>query len=66
MVGLKLKRGQRAMFADKLPDTANLAIGALVFGQLLGTEFSARVAVLGLAVWGALIAWAAVLAAEDG
>jgi len=65
MVGWKLKPGQRVMFADKLPDTANLAVGALVFGQFLGTEFSTRVAAFGLGVWGVLIAWAAVLAAKD-
>ena len=32
---LVLKPEHRAMFADKLPDTANLALGALVFGQFL-------------------------------
>ena len=65
MVGWKLKPGQRAMFVDKMPDAANLAVGALVFGQFLGSEFSTRVAAFGLAVWGAFIAWAAVLAAKD-
>ena len=32
---LVLKGKQRAMLLDKVPDIANLAIGALVFGQFL-------------------------------
>jgi hypothetical protein len=49
------------MFADKLPDAANLAIGALVFGQFLGpARFSLRVALIGLVVWLVFIGWAAV------
>ena len=51
MTMLRLKRAQREMLADKLPDTANLALGALVFGQFLATGFSWIVAVLGLALW---------------
>ena len=34
MVGLTGE--QRTMLIDKLPDAANLALGALVFGQFLG------------------------------
>lgn len=59
---LVLKRAQRAMFADKLPDAANLAMGALVFGQFLGDGFSSRIAVLGLALWAFFMGWAAVMA----
>lgn len=58
---LVLKRAQRAMFADKLPDLANLAVGALVFGQALSDEFSPSVAWLGVALWVVCISWAAVL-----
>ena len=36
---LRWKRAQRAMFADKLADSANLALGALVFGQFSQTRF---------------------------
>jgi hypothetical protein len=39
------------MFADKLPDTANLALGALVFGQVLGERFSPLVALAGFGLW---------------
>ena len=50
------------MFADKLPDAANLALGALVFGQLLGEEFSWLLAVTGVIVWIAFMGLAAHLA----
>ena len=33
---LRLNRAQRAVLVDKVPDVANLAIGALSFGQFLG------------------------------
>ena len=39
------------MLAEKLPDTANLALGAMVFGQFLASGFSWIVAVVGLALW---------------
>ena len=39
------------MLAEKLPDTANLALGALVFGQFLASGFSWIAAVVGLALW---------------
>ena len=44
------------MLVDKLPDTANLALGALVFGQFLSPNFSAMLAAIGLAVWIAFMA----------
>ena len=47
------------MFIDKLPDAANLALGALVFGQFLGTgSFSLVAASLGIVSWAALVGWA--------
>jgi hypothetical protein len=58
MTMLRLKTRERELLADKLPDLANLAAGALVFGQFLATDFSVVVAVGGVVVWGALIAWA--------
>jgi len=32
---LRLKRGQRRVLVEKVPDAANVAAGALVFGQAL-------------------------------
>lgn len=45
---LRLKRTQRELITDKLPDTANLALGALVFGQFLAASFSIALLVLGM------------------
>jgi hypothetical protein len=59
---LVLKRAQRAVFVEKLPDAANLAIGALVFGQFLADEFSASLMLHGLWLWAFFMAWAIVLA----
>jgi hypothetical protein len=43
-----------------LRDVANIAAGALVFGQFLGdSAFSTALAVLGLAVWACLNRYAA-------
>ena len=48
---LRLKRMQRETLADKLPDTANLALGALVFAQFLAANFSVALLILGMALW---------------
>ena len=61
---LRLKRTQREMLADKLPDTANLALGALGFGQFLAASFSIALLLLGMALWTLLMA-AATHFAED-
>jgi hypothetical protein len=61
---LRLKREQRAMFADKLPDLANLAVGALIFGQFLGSGFSWTVGALGLVLWVFLMGTSTRLAGE--
>lgn len=64
MVGLT--REQRRMLIDKLPDAANLALGALVFGQFLGDRpFSAAVAVLGVVTWAAFLGGAFILGGES-
>jgi hypothetical protein len=56
---LRLSREQRRTLADKLPDAANLALGALVFGQFLQERpFSPVLAATGVGVWLALLAWA--------
>ena len=53
------------MLTDKLPDAANLAAGALFFGQFLGDrQFSIALAVAGFGAWIALMAWALVLASK--
>ena len=51
MTMLRLTPGQRTMLADKLLDAANVAAGALVFGQLLGDMFSIALAVAGVGLW---------------
>jgi hypothetical protein len=49
---LRLTRERRAFVADKVGDTANLAVGALVFGQAVGQRgFSAPIAVAGFVIW---------------
>ena len=48
---------QRAMFTDKLPDTANVVMAGTVFGQAIGGEaFSRALAAAGIALWAGLIA----------
>ena len=43
---------QREMLADKLPDAANLALGALFFGQFLSDRpFSGALALSGSVAW---------------
>ncbi len=57
MVGLTSE--QRQMLLDKVPDTANLVLGTLAFGQLLSDEpFSAAITTGGFVVWGLLFGWA--------
>ena len=58
---LVLKDAQGAMLADKLPDTANLALGALTFGQFLADQVSPFLVLVGVALW-ALLMVAALLA----
>lgn len=49
---LELHRNQRDILADRLPDAANVAAGALVFGQFLGErDFSPLLTACGLALW---------------
>jgi hypothetical protein len=62
---LLLNRAQRAVLVDKVPDVANLAIGALSFGQFLGDRpFSFTRALFGVGMWVILMAWTIVLASE--
>jgi hypothetical protein len=49
---LELNSRQRSVLAEKLPDAANVAVGALVFGQFLGERpFSLLRAFGGVVVW---------------
>ena len=62
---LVLNDAQRALLTDKVPDVANLAVGALFFGQFLGDRpFSPTLALYGLGSWAVLFAWAVMLAAR--
>ena len=63
---LRLTRSQRALLADKLLDAANVAAGALLFGQFLADRFSFVLAIAGICLWGflALLAVALVKGGE--
>jgi hypothetical protein len=64
---LELKRSQRAVLVDKVPDVANLAAGALVFGQFLSdSPVSWNVALVGTGIWLLLTGFAVLLAGLDG
>ena len=53
---LRLKARQLSVLVEKVPDVANLGVGALVFGQFVGGQrFSVRIAVAGLVIWIVLI-----------
>ena len=59
---IELNRTQRAVLIDKLPDAANVAIGALFFAQFLGERaFSGVQGAFGIAMWLVLIACAVAL-----
>ena len=51
---MKLNRTQRAFVADKLMDSANLALAGLVFGQLITDRIQPLLIALGVALyfWG--------------
>ena len=60
---LPFKQSQLALLADKLSDVANLAAGAMVFGQFLsGRPFSLPLALFGLGIWLIVMTCAAVMA----
>ena len=63
MVGLT--KEQRGMLIDKIPDAANLALGALVFAQFLDERrFSPALAVSGIGVWLGLLVCGLLLGQE--
>lgn len=60
---VELNEAQREVLVDKLPDVANIAAGALFFGQFLGEHiFSFRLAPFGVGIWVFLTACAVALA----
>jgi hypothetical protein len=55
---LRLTKKRRDILAEKFGDLANLAVGALVFGQVIGPDvFSSGVAVAGMVIWLLLMAF---------
>lgn len=60
---VELNKAQRAVLVDKLPDVADVAAGALVFGQFLGEHvFSLTLALSGAGIWVVLTVFAIALA----
>lgn len=60
---LVLTREQRELLAETVRDIANIAAGAMVFGQFLADEvFSPWLAVGGVGIWIGLVAYALTLA----
>jgi hypothetical protein len=64
---LRLKPRQWDVLIEKVPDIANLAAGAMFFGQFLTDRpFSAMLALAGVAAWTALWAFTLVLSGGNG
>jgi hypothetical protein len=63
MTMLELSHEQRMLLAETVRDVANIAGGAMIFGQVLAERpFSLFVAVLGVALWLCLVACAIAVA----
>jgi len=63
---VRLRRRQRAVLVEKIPDLANLGAGSLIFGQALsGEPFSLPWTLLGILLWCALFCWVMLLASGD-
>ena len=60
---VRLNRQQRMLLAETLRDIANIAAGAMVFGQFIGSQtLSYSIAAFEMGVWVALVTFAIVLA----
>jgi len=60
---VRLNREQRMLLVETLRDIANIAAGAMVFGQFIGSQtLSYSIAAFGMGVWVALVTFAMVLA----
>ena len=63
---VRLSTRRRAVLVEKLPDIANVAVGALVFGQFLGDRpYSPALALYGVGIWSALMGFVLLLAMEN-
>ena len=63
---LRLKRGQRRVLIERLPELANFVVGSLFFGQLVSDRpFSIAVAAVSLAIWVGLIGLTFILVAKE-
>ena len=63
---LRLRPRQRTVLLEKLPDVANLGVGALLFGQFVSNQpFSLRLALSGGVIWMAFMAITRSIARED-
>ena len=63
---LRLNGTQRSLLAETLKDGANVAAGALIFGQALSDRgFSATLAAAGVATWVLLAAFAVALLRKE-
>ena len=63
---VRLTAGQRLLVADKLLDAANLALGAMVFGQFLSDRrFSLALAAVGIITWVTLFVWGAAMGGAE-
>jgi hypothetical protein len=64
---LRLKRSQRSVVVDALRDAANVAAGALIFGQALSDRgYSLALGALGVCAWLVLWGGAIVFARRKG
>ena len=62
----KLSARQRTLLSEKLFDAGNLALGALVFGQLLGSRPASLGWILaGCVVWAGLMTFSSWLIRKD-
>jgi hypothetical protein len=62
---LRLNPQQRALLAETLRDIANIAAGAMIFGQFLADAmFSTGIAIGGMALWVVFVVCAILLASE--
>ena len=62
MTMVVLTKEQRILLAETVRDIANIAAGAMIFGQTLGGyPFSWSIAAGGVVLWIAFVAWSIVL-----
>ena len=63
---LRLRKTQRAILVEKIPDLANLAAAGLIFGQFVsGQRFSIAIAVVGVLTWAGMIVWTLIIARDE-